>query len=138
MNVQEILIRRQFLLALLEALLDHLLLLTKTLDLLSLLVLDPEELFLALLDLLLQTFFLLAQLRSLLHTLHRLSLRIDLDILQVHVVQFRLFRLLIISFFEPALRLFKHELLGLHLPLGLLELLGLPIQCLLLSCNQIC
>lgn len=51
MDVQEILIRRQFLLALLEALLDHLLLLTKTLDLLSLLVLDPEELLLALLDL---------------------------------------------------------------------------------------
>ena len=62
MDVQEILIRRQFLLALLEALLDHLLLLTKTLDLLSLLVLDSEELFLALLNLLLQTFFLLAQL----------------------------------------------------------------------------
>ena len=71
MDVQEILIRRQFLLALLEALLDHLLLLTKALDLLSLLVLDPEELLLALLDLFLQTFFLLTQLRSLLHTLHR-------------------------------------------------------------------
>ena len=137
MDVQEILIRRQFLLALLEALLDHLLLLTKTLDLLSLLVLDSEELFLALLNLLLQTFFLLAQLRSLLHTLHRLSLRIDLDILQVHVVQFRLFRLLVIGFFEPALCLFEHELLGLHLPLGLLKLFRLPIQRLLLSCNQI-
>ena len=51
MDVQEILIRRQFLLTLLEAFLDHLLLLTKTLDLLSLLVLDSEELLLALLDL---------------------------------------------------------------------------------------
>ena len=71
MDVQEILIRRQFLLALLEALLDHLLLLSKTLDLLSLLVLDPEELLLALLDLFLKTFFFLAQLRGLLHTLHR-------------------------------------------------------------------
>ena len=52
MDVQEILIRRQFLLALLEAFLDHLLLLAKTLDLLSLLVLNSEELFLTLLDLL--------------------------------------------------------------------------------------
>ena len=62
MDVQEILIRRQFLLALLEAFLDHLLLLTKTLYLLESLVLDSKELFLALLDLLLQTLFLLAQL----------------------------------------------------------------------------
>ena len=62
MDVQEVLIRRQFLLALLEAFLDHLLLLTKTLYLLEPLVLDAEELFLALLDLLLQTLFLLAQL----------------------------------------------------------------------------
>ena len=75
---------------------------------------------------------------GLLEAFYGLSFSIDFDVFDIHIIKLRGILLMVDGFFQSTLCFVLHDFLGLHLVPGSLALLIKPLDCLLLSVNQIC
>ena len=117
-GLHEFLIRSQLALALFKSLLHHHLLLLKVPYLLNFLVLNTENGFLSFLDLLLKTFSFSFKLLRMLESFHCKSLRVNLHVLKIHIVQVRRLLLLFVSLLKSTIGFSQDKLLSLFLPQG--------------------